>query len=480
MPEARYLQRRTKIVCTIGPATASPHMLQRLIRAGMDIVRLNLSHGNFKVHADYINDIREIKGRLGIDIAILIDLPGPKYRIGRLKGGKVTLKKGTSVNLTSADIEGSGSLLPVTLPRLGSDIKPGNIVLLDDGAMELKVVRVSGDEVRCRVAVGGVLETGKGLVVPGMKISVPFLTPELREALVFATRQKADYVALSFVKEAKDIYDAKAILKQHGADIPIIAKIERGEAVENFSEILAACDGAMVARGDLGVELPLERVPLIQKDIIRRCNRAGKPVITATEMLESMITSFRPTRAETTDVANAILDGTDAVMLSAETAIGKYPVQAVKMMVRIAHVTEKKLDYEQILAERRSWLERETDELISYNACQTAHRLRAAAIVAYTQTGSTAMRVSRCRPDVPILALTPIQSVACRLLLYWGVRPYLITVPTSIDEVFSLASCLADELGYAKRGDLIVITAGVPIGEAGTTNLLKVEKVKGA
>ena len=475
MPGARYHQRRTKIVCTIGPATASPYMMQRLIKAGMDIARLNLSHADFSVHARYIQSIRDVSRRLGVDVAILIDLPGPKYRIGRLKGGRVALKKGSLVGLTSADIEGDSSLLPVTLPRLAAGIKQGDTILLDDGAMELKVIGTAGDEVRCRVAVGGVLEQGKGLVVPGMRLSVPFLTPKLRESILFAVGQKPDYLALSFVTEARDITEVKAILQQNGADIPIIAKIERGEAVNNFSDIMAACEGVMVARGDLGVELPLERVPQIQKDIIRRCNRAGKPVITATEMLESMITSFRPTRAETTDVANAILDGSDAVMLSAETAIGKYPVPAVKMMDSIARVTERKLDYEQILAERRSWLGRETDELISYNACQTARRLRAAAIVAYTQSGSTAVRVSRCRPDVPVLALTPNRDVACRLLLYWGVRPSIITVPSSVDDVFSLAARLAKELGYAKTDDLIVITAGVPIGEAGSTNMLKVE-----
>jgi pyruvate kinase len=310
-----------------------------------------------------------------------------------------------------------------------------------------------------------------------MRLSVPFITDRLREAIAFAVGQQPDFLALSFVTEARDITDVKTILSQSGADIPIIAKIERGKAVENFGSILAVSDGIMVARGDLGVELPLERVPLIQKDIIRKCNRAGKPVITATEMLESMVTSFRPTRAETTDVANAILDGSDAVMLSAETSIGKYPVQAVRMMASIARVTEKKLDYEQILAERRAWLGRQTDELISYNACQTAHRLRAAAIVAFTQSGSTAVRVSRCRPDVPVLALTPSRTVAGRLLLYWGIRPYLITEPASVDEIFALGAKLARELGYARAGDLIIITAGVPIGEAGTTNMLKVEKV---
>ncbi len=479
MKSPRYYHRRTKIVCTIGPATGSAAILQRLIRAGMDVARLNLSHGTFNEHASYIETIRQMSRRTGIDVAILIDLPGPKYRIGRLKDGQVALKKGSQIKLTTEDIEGDGSLIPVTLPNLSRDIKVGDNVILDDGAMQLKVQTIAGAVVRCRVTVGGLLRQGRGLVVPGMRISVPFITDKLRETISFAIQQQPDFLALSFVTEARDIADARAILAAKGANIPIIAKIERGEAVNNFTSILAASDGIMVARGDLGVELPLERVPLIQKDIIKRCNRAGKPVITATEMLESMIESVRPTRAETTDVANAILDGSDAVMLSAETSIGKYPVQAVKMMASIARVTEKKIAYEQILAERRGWLGREADELISYSACQTAHWLRGAAIVAFTESGSTAVRVSKYRPGVPVLALTPSRTVAGKLLLYWSVRPHLITEPSSVDEIFALGARLAGELGYARPGDSIIITAGIPIGEAGTTNMLKVERVSG-
>jgi pyruvate kinase len=443
----------------------------------MDIARFNLSHGTYKEHTAYINTIRHVSKATGIDVAVLIDLPGPKYRIGRLKDTRVTLKKGSQVRLTSADIEGDSSLIPVTLPNLARDIKTGDNVILDDGAMQLRVQAIDGNEVLCKVTAGGLLCQGRGLVVPGMRISVPFVTEKLRESILFAIKQQPDFLALSFVTEAKDITNVRAIMAETGADIPLIAKIERGEAVNNFNTILAASDGIMVARGDLGVELPLERVPLIQKDIIRKCNRGGKPVITATEMLESMIENARPTRAETTDVANAILDGSDAVMLSAETSIGKYPVQSVKMMSSIARVTENKLAYEQILAERRSWLGHKADELISYSACQTAHWLRAAVIVAFTQSGSTAMRVSKYRPGVPVLALTPNPTVAGKLLLYWGIRPYLITEPPSVDEIFALGATLAGELGYAKPGDSIIITAGIPIGKTGSTNMLKVEKV---
>ena len=472
-----YNLRRTKIICTIGPASGSAAMIQRLIKAGMDVARLNLAHGTLEEHASYIENVRDISRRTGINVAVLIDLPGPKYRIGRLAEGRVFLKKGSPIRLTTEDVEGNAFLLPVTFPNLPQDIKTGDIVILDDGALQLKVRGIDSAGVECRVVVGGWLRQGRGLVVPGMKISVPFITDQLKKNILFAIKQQPDYLALSFVTNAGEIDSVKAILRENGANLPIIAKIERGEAVANFNSILATCDGVMVARGDLGVEIPLEKVPLVQKELIKKCNRAGKPVITATEMLESMISSVRPTRAEATDVANAIFDGTDAIMLSAETSIGKYPVQAVKMMSGIARAAEKKLPYEQILAERRLWLERETDELISYSACQTAHSLRAAAIVAFTQSGSTAMRISRYRPSAPILALTPDSNVAGKLLLYWGVRPHLIVEPASVDELFALATRLSRELGAARPGDLIIIAAGIPIGRAGSTNMLKVERV---
>jgi pyruvate kinase len=472
-----YYLRRTKIICTIGPATGSTTMIQRLISAGMDVARLNLSHGTLDEHARYVENVRKLSRQANKNVAVLIDLPGPKYRIGRLAGGQVELKKGTQLLLTADDTEGNSTLIPITLPNLDRDIKTGATVILDDGAMELKVLGVENKNVRCRVTVGGILKDGKGLVVPGMKISVPFITEHLREYILFAIGQRPEFIALSFVASADNINGVRRILQENGADIPLIAKVERSEAVGNFNGILAASDGIMVARGDLGVEIPLEKVPLLQKEFIKKCNRAGKPVITATEMLESMVNSVRPTRAETTDVANAIFDGTDAIMLSAETSIGKYPVQAVKMMSGIARAAEKKLPYELLLAERRAWLKPKTDELISYNACQTAHSLHAAAIVAFTQSGSTAMRISRFRPDVLVLALTPDNTVAGRLLLYWGIRPYLVTGPDTVDEFFSLAAKICRELGVARPDDLIIIAAGIPIGHAGSTNMLKVERV---
>jgi pyruvate kinase len=453
-------------------------VIEQLIRAGMDVARLNLSHGTHREHARHIQTIRKLSQRLAIPVAILMDLPGPKYRTGKLKDGQAALKKGTQVILTTRQMEGDDKVIPINLPTLPQDVKVGDTVLLDDGAMQLRVLEGQGTEVRCKVMVGGILTEGRGLVVPGMHTSGPFITDTLWECILFAIKQQPDYLALSFVSKAEDLTGVRAILHENDADIPIIAKIERGVAVNKFDSILATSEGIMVARGDLGVDIPLEKVPLVQKEIIRKCNQAGKPVVTATQMLESMVNAPRPTRAEVADVANAIFDGTDAIMLSEETAIGKYPVQAVKMMVKIAREAEDKLPYEQILSERDRWLEQKTDELISYSACHTAQSLGATALVAFTQSGSTAGRVSKYRPRMPILAITPSTVVVGQLLLRWGVHPFQIARVSSVDELFTMGAKLSKELGLAKPGDLVVITGGVPVGVAGSTNLLKVEKVQ--
>ena len=475
-PSSLY-KRRTKIVCTMGPATSSAVVIERLIKAGMNVARLNLAHGTYHEHTYFIRTIKKISQRLGIDVAILLDLPGPKYRTGKIKDGQAVLKNGAHVVLTSKNVEGSAALIPVNLPGLSQNIKIGDTVLIDDGAIQLKVLEKSDSEIKCRVTVGGTLTEGRGLVVPGMTTSGPFITDNFRQHVTFAIREKPDYLALSFVCSARDVDEARAVLRENAADIPLIAKIERGEAVKNFKSILTTSDGIMVARGDLGVDIPLEKVPLIQKELIHSCNRVGKPVITATQMLESMVNSARPTRAEVADVANAIYDGTDATMLSGETSIGKHPLQAVKTMARIARETEKKLPYEQMLVERGAWLEQVTDELISYSACHSAYRLGAVAIVAFTQSGSTAGRVSKYRPRVPVLALTSNPAVSGRLLLHWGVYPFEIDALSSVDELFGVGARLVTDLNLAKSGDLIVITGGVPIGIAGSTNLLKVERI---
>ncbi len=478
MKRSSMFERRTKIVCTIGPATCSTDVIEQLAKAGMNVARLNLSHGTYKEHARYVQIVRKLSHRLAVPVAVVVDLPGPKYRTGKLKDGKAELRKGAEVVLTTRSMTGANSVIPVNLPTLRQDTRVGDTVLLDDGAIQLKVLQRQGTEIRCRVVVGGILTERRGLAVPGMRSSAPFITNALRKHICFAVRQQPDYLAVSFVSSVDDVSSVKAILREHGTDTPVIAKIERGVAVDGFDNILAASDGIMVARGDLGVDIPLEKVPLVQKEIIKKCNQAGKPVITATQMLESMINAPWPTRAEVADVANAIFDGTDAVMLSAETSMGKYPAQAVKMMAKIAREAEDKLPYDQILSERAKWLEQKTGELISYSACHTAQSLKAKALVAFTQSGTTAGRVSKYRPRMPIVAITPDDAVARRLVLRWGVYPFRIASASSVEELFATGTRLSRELGLAKTGDLMVITGGIPVGVTGSTNLLKVNKVE--
>jgi pyruvate kinase len=443
----------------------------------MNIARLNLAHGIPDIHAQYIDLIRTLSQRLGKRVAILLDLPGPKYRTGNLQNGQVMLKKSCQVVITTREVTGDTTLIPVNVPSFSQTVRPGDNILLDDGAIQLRVLATAGTEVKCQVIVGGRLTPGRGLVIPGRVLAAPFISDSLRQHIHFAINQQPDYLAISFVSSDNDILSIRSLLQDNDADIPIIAKIERGQAVAGFNHILAVSDGVMVARGDLGVDIPLERVPLVQKEIIGKCNRAGKPVITATQMLESMVHATRPTRAEVTDVANAILDGTDATMLSAETSIGEYPVAAVRTMARIAHETERKLPYQELITEKKRWLEEETDELISYSACQIADSLRAIAIVAFTQSGSTARRVSKYRPRVPILAITPDDTVSGRLMLHWGVHPFTIGQVSSLTALFALGTSLTRDLRLAKAGDLVVITGGVPIGIPGSTNLLKVDRI---
>jgi pyruvate kinase len=469
--------RRTKIVCTLGPASGGTGAIERLIRAGMDVARLNLSHGTRQEHARRIRDVRRLSGRLGATVAVLVDLAGPKYRVGKLTGGKVALEKGADVWLTAQDVEGDSGVLPVNPPTLARHARTGGTILLDDGALRLRIVSKRGTEINCRVIVGGTLMENRGVVIPGMRRIGPFVTDDLRDQVRFAAQQRPDFVAMSFVGTAADVRDVRKALDAAGCGAPIISKIERGEAVRNFDAILEASDGIMVARGDLGTDIALEKVPLVQRDIIHRCNRAGKPVITATQMLESMVGSARPTRAEVSDVANAIFDGTDATMLSAETAIGRHPVQSVRMMARIARQAERGLPYDEMLTERAGWMARRTEELISYDACHTAHYLGAAAIVAFTRSGSTAGRVSRYRPSVPVLALSPEEEVCRRAVLHWGVHPVEVAQPRYADELFVTACRVCRDLGLARTGDLVVITGGIPLGVAGSTNLLKVEEV---
>ncbi len=470
--------RRTKIVCTIGPASESDDVVESLILAGMNLARLNFSHGSHQDQARRIRTIREVSARLNIPVAILQDLPGPKIRTGRLKSKNVTLNEGSDFVLTTRRVDGDEHAVSVSLPGLPESVKPGDVIFLNDGAIKLEVRQKSATDVTCRVIVGGLLEWEKGINAPGVNLRVPSPMETDLDDLLFGIDHGVDFMALSFVRAASDVLDVKSFLKEKGVDIPLIAKIEKWEAWQDIDRIIAAADGLMVARGDLGVEIPLEKVPLAQKDIIRKCNRAGKPVITATQMLESMVDSPLPTRAEVTDIANSIFDGTDAIMLSEETAVGRYPVEAVKVMTRVALETEPALPYKKIMAEKGADLEPVTDDAISYAACHTAHQLGAAAIVAFTMSGSTARRVAKYRPGIPILAATPSPRQRLRLLLSWGVYPYEVPEPATVHDLFAEGVRLCIETGIARKGDLIVITAGLPIAIPGTTNLLKVERVE--
>jgi len=468
--------RKTKIVCTIGPACGSIEMLKKLAIAGMNVARLNFSHGTREEHAARIELIRQVSSQLDLPLAILQDLPGAKVRIGKLREEFVTLEKGNDFILTSKTILGDAYIASVSLPSLPRYVNQGDTIFLSDGTIKLEVVGITNTEIKCRVVTGGVLTSKRGINVPGAGFGVSSTDNDLGD-LLFGIEHGVDFVALSFVKEKSDVLRIKQFLQARGANIPLIAKIESHEAVEHFDEILAEADGIMVARGDLGVEIPVSRVPLVQKEIISKCNQSGKPVIVATQMLISMVYSPFPTRAEVSDIANAILDGTDAVMLSEETAIGKYPEEAVVTMAQIAIETEKALPFQRILSENKEKFTSQTDDAISYAACQVAHQLGAVGIIAYTTSGSTAQRVSKYRPKVPILAITPSDDVRRKLCLFWGVYSYRVIGYTKVEEIFEQGARLAVKSGLAKSGDLLVVTAGVPFGMAGTTNMLKVQKV---
>ena len=469
--------RRTRIVCTLGPAVAEAPVMRRLITAGMNIARLNLSHGNRAEHQGYVDTLRRLASEEGVPVALLMDLPGPKYRSGPLEEGVAIIKNGDRLVITTRQVPGNASEVSVNLPTFSHDVSEGDLILLDDGALQLRAMTVGATDVVTRVLVGGRLTPRRGIAVPGGRISGKFLTDEFLAGADFAAAVRPDFIALSLVNRADDIREARQYLHSLGCMAAIVTKIERKQALDDFEAILKESDAVMVARGDLGVDMPLYKIPLAQKDIINRCNRAGKPVITATQMLESMVAAARPTRAEVTDVANAIFDGTDAVMLSGETSIGKYPVEATKIMADVARHTEGVLPYRQLLMERGDWLARETDELIAYNACHTAELLGAKAIVAFTTSGSTVRRVAKFRPRMPILAITPDNAIFGQLTLSWGVRPVKIAEPRSVGELFSEATRIAKETGSARTGEIIVITGGVPVGIAGTTNLLKVEVI---
>lgn len=468
--------RRTKIVCTIGPASESPETIRALITAGMDVARLNFSHGTLEEQGRRIDTLRAEAARLGKNLAILLDIQGPKIRLGHF-AQPVLVEPGDTVVLTSEPVPCTRERISVGYPHLARDLRPGAPVFIDDGLIELQVQKVAGNDVICQVQVGGELRSRKGVSLPGVEIDLPPATEEDVQHLRFGVEKGVDYVAASFVRRRSHVEAIRQIVREAGGDQPIIAKIESGEGVRRLDEIVAAADGVMVARGDLGVETPLEEVPLVQRMIIEKCNEAGKPVITATQMLESMVENHRPTRAEVTDVAHAIFDGTDAVMLSGETAVGRFPVEAVRVMARICQRIEASLPYEEMLEKKRIYARRDIAEAISYATCQTASDLNAAAILSSTQSGSTARMVAKYRPRAPIIAVTPNPAIVRRLALVWGVHPLLVSKAENIDRMLDVAVGAARAAGLVTDGDLIAITAGVRTGVPGSTNLLQVVQV---
>lgn len=468
--------RRTKIVATVGPATLKPDVLRRLIEAGANTLRLNFSHGTQQDHQQAIRLIRQTAFELNQPVGILQDLQGPKIRLGKFACGKIELKNGDPYILTSRQVECDQNIGYVSYNKLAEEVPPNATILLDDGRVEMRVVKIDQEnqDLHCEVVVGGVLSSNKGVNFPGVFLSIKALTEKDREDLMFGLDQGVDWVALSFVRNPQDILEIKDLIAAAGKSIPVIAKIEKHEAIEQMEAILSLCDGVMVARGDLGVELPAEDVPILQKRLIATSNKLGIPVITATQMLDSMVNNPRPTRAEVSDIANAILDGTDAIMLSNETAVGSYPVEAVKTMAQIAQRIER--EKHRIPPDAHSkW---SIPNAISAAVGQIAEQLEASAIMTLTKTGSTARNVSKFRPKTPILAITPQVHVARRLQLVWGVKPLLVLDLPSTTQTFQAAINVAQEKEWLAAGDLVVMTAGTLQGVAGSTDLIKVELVK--
>jgi pyruvate kinase len=463
---------KTKIICTIGPTSESPRILRKLIDSGMNVARLNFSHGTHAEHLEKIRTIRALSDESGKPVAILQDLCGPKIRIGTVKVPGLRLEPGSDFILTNQPVEGEGNRVSVSYKSLPQEVKDGDRILLADGMMELVVDEVHQSEIHCRVVTGGTLTSHKGINLPSGTIKTAALTEKDRADLLFGLENGVDYVALSFVRTAEDLLRVKEIIREAGKDTPVIAKIEKHEAIENIAAIMDACDGIMVARGDLGVEIALETVPGIQKMLVQKANQMGKPVIIATQMLRSMVDAPRPTRAEATDVANAVLDGADAVMLSEETASGLYPVESVQFMSRIIASALKDFPHQRYLKMKPR---QDLAASVAHAACILGENLGAKAVVATTQSGSTAKQVSRFKPKTRLIALSPDRTTVLRLTLFWGCIPILVEDTHDTDEMFEKAAKAALESGFVTEGDLAVLTAGHPIWVKGTTNMLKVK-----
>lgn len=470
--------RKTKIVCTLGPAANDKATIKKLAEAGMNVARLNFSHGDHEEHGRRIELIKEVEKELDKPIGIMLDTQGPEIRTGKMENNKITLKNNEEVKITTEEVMGNKNRFQIKYDNIIQDINEDSTILLDDGLIELKVKEIKEDEIVCTVINGGELGSQKGVNIPGIKTTLPAITQRDKDDIIFGIKHNIHFIAASFIRKASDVLEIKKVLEEEWAqEIKIISKIESEEAVSNIDDIIEVSDGIMIARGDLGVEIPAEKVPIIQKTIIRKCNEVAKPVITATQLLDSMIRNPRPTRAEASDVANAIFDGTDATMLSGETAIGNFPVQAVKTMSNIALEIESSDSYKEQLNRREAIRADTVTEAISIGSCEISSGLSADAIITATGSGSTARMVSKCRALTPIIAVTPNDMAYHNLTLSWGVYPTMSSDSTSTDEMMDNSINVALNNNLVNEGDLVVLTAGVPVGTPGTTNLIKVDIV---
>ena len=466
--------RKTKIICTLGPAVNNEDMIRALIRTGMNAARFNFSHGSHEEHLNRLNLLKSVRDSMGRPVAAILDTKGPEIRIRSFETKSISLEAGDSFTLTTREVQGNGSLVSVTYPELHKEVSVGQEILIDDGLVALKVEEINGQDIRCVVENGGALSANKSINIPGVHIHLPALTEKDVSDIRFGVENDFDFIAASFVRRAADVQAVREVLDRFGGqEVRIIAKIENQEGVDNIDEILEAADGIMVARGDLGVEIPAAKVPILQKQIIRKGLQAGKPVITATQMLDSMMRNPRPTRAEVSDVANAVFDGTSCVMLSGETAGGKYPLEALTAMVNIVEEAEQSIHYWRQFEKRRVIPASNINDAITHTCCLTAKDLEAKAILAATNSGRTARMICRFRPACPVAALTMHEKVRRQLAICWGVIPFLTGEVTSTDRIFSLSAEVALKERLVQNGDTVVITAGVPLGKSGSTNLIK-------
>ena len=474
------MMRKTKIVCTLGPATEREGVLREMMRAGMNVARFNFSHGSHEEHGKRLEELKALRAELNLPVAALLDTRGPEIRLKTFENGRVQMRTGAEFTLTTEDIVGDETRCAITYGDLPGDVAAGDTILLDDGLVRLTVLETTATDIRCRVENDGIMKDRKGVNVPNVRLSMPYMSQRDREDILFGVEQGFDYIAASFVRTADDIREIRRLLEQAESDIQIIAKIENQEGVTNLPDILAAADGIMVARGDMGVEIDFTEIPIIQKEIIEQCIFAGKPVITATQMLDSMMENPRPTRAEITDVANAIYDGTSAIMLSGETAAGKYPVEAVRTMDAIARRTEADINYGKRMKKLAKNTRLSVAAATARAACTTAMDVGADAILTVSQRGITARLVSQFRPGTTVVALLLNEQVQRQMALYWGVEPITMPYAGSTDEMVDLAIQWAEKAGLVENGDLVVVTAGVPVGISGTTNMMRVCQVGGS